>query len=67
MIDVEKPHHLTEVEDAAPQGMRYVHVEPATQKRVLRKLDMNLMPLVIALCMLHSVPRKRGRKCQPKV
>lgn len=54
MADIEKSSQLTQVDESALPGMRYVLVEPATEKRVLRKLDLNLMPLVVALCMFHS-------------
>lgn len=37
--------------DDAPQGTRYLHIDEATQKRVVHKLDWNIMPIVIALCM----------------
>ena len=33
------------------QGMRYLHIDEAIQKRVVHKLDWNIMPIVIALCM----------------
>lgn len=35
------------------QGMRYLHIDEAIQKRVVHKLDWNIMPIVIALCMLY--------------
>jgi hypothetical protein len=50
MVDVEKTEVVSELEGNAPQGMRYVHIDPALQKRVVRKLDFNLMPMVMALC-----------------
>ena len=37
--------------DAALHGMRYLHIDVELQKRVVRKLDWNIMPIVIALCM----------------
>jgi hypothetical protein len=59
MADVEnteKPAELAYVESAgAPQGYQFVHIDPALQKRVVRKLDLNLMPLVMALCELSSI------------
>jgi len=58
MTDVEKSNELAQIESAAaPQGMRYVHIDESVQKRVKRKLDMNLMPLVVALCKLPESPK----------
>lgn len=58
MTDVEKSNELAQIESAAaPQGMRYVHIDESVQKRVKRKLDMNLMPLVVALCKLPNPPK----------
>jgi hypothetical protein len=34
-------------------GMRYLHIDEAVQKRVVHKLDWNIMPIVIALCTLY--------------
>jgi hypothetical protein len=51
MADVEKITDPAQLEKAAPQDMEFVHIEPAVQKRVVRKLDLNLMPLVVSLCM----------------
>jgi hypothetical protein len=53
MADVEKTEAVSQLEGNAPQGMRYVHIDPSLQKRVVRKLDLNLMPMVMALCRLH--------------
>jgi hypothetical protein len=50
MADVEKTEAISQVEGNAPQGMRYAHIDPVVQKRVVRKLDFNLMPMVMALC-----------------
>jgi hypothetical protein len=50
MADVEKRDEPTHVESAAPQGYQFVNIDEAVQKRVVRKLDWNLMPLVVALC-----------------
>lgn len=50
MTNVEKKDELSQIESAPPQGMRYVHIDAAIQKRVVRKTDWNLMPLVMALC-----------------
>jgi hypothetical protein len=52
--DTEKntpPIHVEE--NAAPQGIHYLHVDLRLEKRVVRKLDWNIMPIVIALCMLR--------------
>ena len=38
--------------DATLHGMRYLHIDEELQKRVVRKLDWNIMPIVLALCML---------------
>jgi hypothetical protein len=50
MADIEKKDEPTHVESTAPQGYRHVHIDEAVEKRVVRKLDWNLMPLVVALC-----------------
>ncbi|KAI9734163.1 MAG: hypothetical protein M1818_006631 [Claussenomyces sp. TS43310] len=52
-VDVEKTEELAQVETVttpvAPQGMRYVHIDEAVQKRVVRKIDWHLIPIVMAL------------------
>jgi hypothetical protein len=54
MANVEKTEELAHVEStAAPQGYQYVHIDLAVQKRVVRKLDWNFMPIVVALCKLY--------------
>jgi len=50
MADVEKTDELRHVESAAPQGYRFAQIDEAVEKRVVRKLDWNLMPLVVVLC-----------------
>lgn len=51
MADVEKVGEVAGLEDnAAPQGMQVLDIDLAVQKRVVRKMDLNLMPLVLALC-----------------
>jgi hypothetical protein len=51
MANVEKLEDHVHVEDlAAPQGYQYVQINPVIEKRVVRKLDWNLVPLVVALC-----------------
>jgi hypothetical protein len=57
MADVEKKDEPTHVESAPPQGYRYVQVDQAVEKRVVRKLDWNLMPLVVALYLLSFLDR----------
>ena len=39
----------------APQGYQFVRIDPELQLRVVRKLDWNLMPLVMVLCKIHLV------------
>lgn len=51
MADIEKSEPISHLDCKAPQGMQYVNMDPVLQKRVVRKLDLNLMPLVMALCM----------------
>lgn len=44
---------LSQVESAttqAPQGYEYYEIDPVVEKRTVRKLDLNVMPLVMALC-----------------
>lgn len=53
MADVEKTEHVSQAEGNAPQGMRYVNIDPTVQRRVVRKMDFNLMPIVMAMCKLH--------------
>ena len=59
MADPEKVEEVAEVEapeaPKAPQGYQYAHIDPAIQRRVVRKLDWHLMPLVMALCKLRSM------------
>jgi hypothetical protein len=53
MTDVEKIEAVSQTEGNPPPGMRHVHIDPVVQKRVVRKLDLNLMPIVVALCKSH--------------
>ena len=57
MADIEKTvaSPASHVESNAPQGLRYVQIDPAVQKRVVHKLDFNLLPLVMALCRLAQI------------
>jgi hypothetical protein len=50
MADIEKTDEPRHVESAAPQGYRLVQIDEAVERRVVRKLDWNLMPLVVVLC-----------------
>jgi hypothetical protein len=54
MTDVEKTEAVSQAEGNTPQGMRHAHIDPVVQKRVVRKLDFNLMPMVVALCKLRA-------------
>jgi hypothetical protein len=62
MADSEKVADVAQVEapkasevPEAPQGYQYAHIDPEVQRRVVRKLDWHIMPLVMALCKLYSV------------
>lgn len=48
MADVEKIHGAAEIE-RAPEP---IAVDERAEKRVVRKLDWNLMPLILGLCKL---------------
>jgi hypothetical protein len=40
-----------QVENSAPtEGMRYVFIDKELEKRVVRKLDFHIMPILMALC-----------------
>lgn len=55
MAAVEKNPDAGVVEDGLTEENQIVHLEPAIQKQLVRKIDMNLMPLVLSLCKLsHS-------------
>lgn len=47
------------VEDSPPEGTQW-HIDPALEKRVVRKLDWNFVPLVVALCKCSHTERRRG-------
>jgi hypothetical protein len=52
MAEPEK-QDLAQMENAnpqAPQGYRYYRIDPVIEKRTVRKLDLNVMPLVMGLC-----------------
>jgi hypothetical protein len=54
MTEDEKPTaELAQVESfAATEGMRYVFIDKELDKRVVRKLDFHIMPILMALCKL---------------
>jgi hypothetical protein len=57
MANLGKAEDSVHVEDpAALQRDQDVQIDPAIEKRVLRKLDWNLMPLVVALCRFYLLP-----------
>lgn len=57
IIEEKKDEDFTHVESAAPpEGYQYAQIDPVVQKRTVRKLDKNLMPLVVALCMSIRTP-----------
>ncbi|KAF7172483.1 hypothetical protein CNMCM6106_006673 [Aspergillus hiratsukae] len=43
--------------EQAQQGYRFVHIDPVIEKRVLRKMDWNLMPLLVALYLVSFLDR----------
>ena len=54
MANVEKVEDSVHVEDpAALQGYQNVQIDPTIEKRVVRKLDRNPMPLVVVLCRFY--------------
>jgi len=57
MADAQEKTDTAQAEAAAPQGYQHLHVDGAVERRVVRKTDLNLMPLVIALC---PSPRSSG-------
>ncbi|KAJ5525509.1 major facilitator superfamily transporter [Penicillium frequentans] len=52
--DKAQEYHL---ESALPEGNRNIHVDPAVEKRVIRKLDWNFVPLVVALYLVSFLDR----------
>lgn len=53
MAGSDKVEEVAQIEDpVVPQGYQYVHIDPVVQRRVVRKLDWHLMPLVMGLCKL---------------
>lgn len=54
MADIRKSgdeSYQLEVAQPPPQGMEYVTIDDATNKRLVRKLDRNIIPLITVLCM----------------
>ncbi|KAK9320380.1 major facilitator superfamily domain-containing protein [Lipomyces orientalis] len=59
MADIEKkngPGHEETVSQPS-QAYHLVHIDPAVQKRVVTKLDLNIMPLVVALYLMSFLDR----------
>jgi MFS family permease len=58
MASSEKGEEVAQVEaPEAPQGYQYVNIDPVVQRRVVRKLDWNLIPLVMALYLVSFLDR----------
>jgi hypothetical protein len=49
-LDIEKKEEQVSHVESAPQGYQFAHIDPDVQKRVVRKMDRNIIPLVVALC-----------------
>lgn len=49
-LPVEKPESVQLDHAQKPEGMQMVEINPELEKRVLRKMDKAIMPLVTALC-----------------
>ncbi|KAK9312823.1 major facilitator superfamily domain-containing protein [Lipomyces starkeyi] len=56
MPKIEKNNDLGHHEDAS-RSCNFVHIDPVVQKRVVRKLDLNLMPLVVVLYLMSFLDR----------
>ncbi len=51
MTGEKPPAELAQVESAAPtEGMRYVFIDKEQERRVVRKLDLHILPILMALC-----------------
>ncbi|KFZ15513.1 hypothetical protein V502_05559 [Pseudogymnoascus sp. VKM F-4520 (FW-2644)] len=57
MAAVEKNPDAGVIEDGLAEENQIVHLEPAIQKQLVRKIDMNLMPLVLSLYLLAFLDR----------
>ncbi|KFY22159.1 hypothetical protein V493_06805 [Pseudogymnoascus sp. VKM F-4281 (FW-2241)] len=56
---VEKKPDVGRIEDGpAVEENQVVYLEPAMQKQLVRKIDLNLMPLVLSLCKFKSLMDK---------
>jgi hypothetical protein len=52
MATVEKNPEAGLTENDSAEENQTVHLKPEIQKQLVRKIDMNLMPLVLCLCKL---------------
>ncbi|KAK9483908.1 major facilitator superfamily domain-containing protein [Lipomyces starkeyi] len=57
MAEIEKENLLEEHRPETNRGYHFVHIDLAIQKRVVRKLDKNLMPLVVVLYLMSFLDR----------
>lgn len=55
-VDVEKNFEDVQLEHQSSTGPRHV-IDPVTEKRLVRKLDWNLVPLVMAMYLLAFLDR----------
>ncbi|KAK9353239.1 major facilitator superfamily domain-containing protein [Lipomyces doorenjongii] len=56
MAKIDKNNDLGHNESVS-RSYDFVHIDPVVQKRVVRKLDLNLMPLVVALYLMSFLDR----------
>lgn len=52
-----QPQYDRHNEAAVPEGYEVLHIDAAVERRVRRKIDLNLMPMVMALYLLASLDR----------
>lgn len=52
MAAVRRDPNAGRIEDGPAEENEVAHLEPEIQKQLVRKIDMNLMPLVLSLCKL---------------
>ncbi|KAK9234432.1 major facilitator superfamily domain-containing protein [Lipomyces kononenkoae] len=57
MAEIEAKHDIGHDEETVPDGYNITNIDPVIQKRVVRKLDWNLMPLVVALYLMSFLDR----------
>lgn len=51
MKDLQEGADVVHVEgETMPHGLQNLHIDEALERRVVRKLDWNIMPIVTALC-----------------